>query len=92
MMPATLGFTSRLRDSQAMLSLVLRRTRRKLMPQVSELGLNDSVWNGIRISTDQPPASVVAAASQMPSQLPSTSLMFWNKPSQRTPLGFTSKR
>ena len=91
-MPAVLGLISRLLDIQAMFSLLLRRMRLKLTPHDEEAGLNERDWKGIRISAVQPSSSFCALASQMPSQLLSTSMMFWNKPSQRTPFGLTSNR
>ena len=58
------------RDPGHALVRAARSRAPKLMPQVSLLGSNDSVLNGIAISVIQPRSSIVAAVSQMPSQSP----------------------
>ena len=91
-MPDVLGSELRLRETQPVRSSRRAIARRKLMPQVSLLGSNDSVLNGIAISVIQPRSSTVEAVYQMPSQFHCSSLMFWNSPSWRRPFGFVMKR
>ena len=91
-MPDVLGSELRLRETQPVRSSRRAIARRKLMPHVSFSGLNDSVLNGIAISVTQPCSSIVDAVYQMPSQSHCSSLMFWNSPSWRRPLGFVRKR
>ncbi len=58
----------RLREIQAMPSFLRSMLRTKFMRQLVAAGSNDSVLNGIAISSTQPSGVTRAAACQIPSQ------------------------